>query len=120
MPKPPSRLDIVSLLVLAGAKASIVQVCSKAKDYLEMDALIQIDGVGLPIALAAAQKMHGPSFNPEITLKALSYFDDEDLRTLQLDVKVRLANAVTNVDLDNLPSVDDFDLPAGRDRGLEP
>ena len=45
------------------------------------------------------------TFSPEITLKALSYFDDGDLRELPEDLKSRLVTAVREVDLDNLPSL---------------
>ncbi|MGA7537670.1 MAG: nucleotidyl transferase AbiEii/AbiGii toxin family protein [Steroidobacteraceae bacterium] len=101
-------LKIASLLDLAGTKASVLQVRAEAKDYVDMDALIQIGGVGLPFALAAGQKLYGPSFNPEITLKALSYFEDGNLRDLPTDMKFRLADAVRKVDLDHIPSLDDF------------
>ncbi len=111
-------LKIASLLDLAGTKASVLQVRAEAKDYIDMDALIRIGGVGLPFALTAAEKLYGSSFNPEITLKALSYFDDGNLRELPTDMKFRLAEAVSKVDLDHLPSLDDFNLPTDRDRGL--
>lgn len=111
-------LQIASLLDLAGTKASVLQVRAEAKDYIDMDALMQIGGVGLPFALAAAEKLYGPSFNPEITLKALSYFDDGDLRELPTEMKYRFANAIRKVDLDHLPSVDDFELHTARDRGV--
>jgi hypothetical protein len=113
-----NRLKVASLLDLAGTKASVLQVRAEAKDYIDMDALIRTGGVGLPFALAAAEKLYGPSFNPEITLKALSYFEDGNLRELPTDMKFRLADAVSKVDLDHLPSVDDFKVHAGRDRGL--
>lgn len=111
-------LKIASLLDLAGTKASVVQVRGEAKDYIDMDALIRIGEVSLQFALAAAVKLYGPSFNPEITLKALSYFDDGDLRELPRDLKFRLVAAVDKVDLDRLPSLDDFELRGARDRGL--
>lgn len=112
-------LKIASLLDLAGTKASVLQVRAEAKDYIDMDALIRMGGVGLPFALAAAEKLYGSSFNPEITLKALSYFEDGNLRELPTDMKFRLADAVSKVDLDHLPKVDDFKLRAGRDHGLD-
>lgn len=113
-----NRLKVASLLDLAGTKASVLQVRAEARDYIDMDALIRIGGVGLPFALAAAEKLYGPSFNPEITLKALSYFEDGNLHRLPTDMKFRLADAVNKVDLDHLPSVDDFKPRVGRDRGL--
>ncbi len=112
-------LKIASLLDLAGTKASVLQVRGEAKDYIDMDALIRSGGISLPFALAAAGKLYGPSFNPEITLKALSYFDDGNLRELPSDMKFRLAAAVKKVDLDHLPSVDDFKLRRDRDRGQD-
>ena len=114
-----NRLKVASLLDLAGTKASVLQVRAEAKDYVDMDALIHIGGVSLPFALAAAERLYGASFNPQITLKALSYFDDGNLRELPRDVKFRLADAVNKVNLDLLPNVDDFTLGAGRDRGLD-
>lgn len=111
-------LKIASLLDLAGTKASVLQVRAEAKDYIDMDALIRIGGIGLPVALAAAKKLYGASFNPEITLKALSYFDDGNLRELPTDMKFRLAEAVTKVDVDHLPNVQDFKPRTARDRGL--
>jgi hypothetical protein len=111
-------LKIASLLDLAGTKASVLQVRAEAKDYIDMDALIQIGGVGLRFALAAAEKLYGPSFNPEITLKALSYFEDGNLRELPTEMKFRLATAVRGVDLDKLPSLEDFKLHGDRDQGL--
>lgn len=112
-------LRIASLLDLAGTKASVVQVRGEAKDYIDMDALIRIGGINLSTALAAAEKLYGSSFNPEITLKALSYFDDGDLRELPADLKSRLAAAVDKVDLDHLPSLSDCAPGRVRDRGLE-
>jgi Nucleotidyl transferase AbiEii toxin, Type IV TA system len=99
-------LKVASLLDLAGTKASVLQVRAEARDYIDMDALIQVGKVSLPFALAAAERLYGAAFNPEITLKALSYFDDGNLRELPGDVKFRLLDAVREVDLDHLPDVD--------------
>jgi hypothetical protein len=111
-------LKVASLIDLAGTKASVLQIRAEAKDYIDMDALIRVGGVSLPFALAAAERLYGTSFNPEITLKALSYFDDGNLRELSADVKFRLVGAVREVDLDHLPNVDNFTLSEHRDEGL--
>jgi hypothetical protein len=105
-------LQIASLIDLAGTKASVVQMRAEAKDYRDIDALMTLGKVGLPTALAAAQKLYGPSFNPEITLKALSYFDDGDLRALPEELKNRLAAAARDVDLEHLPDIDHV-IPRG-------
>lgn len=98
-------LKVASLLDLAGTKALVVQVRAAAQDYIDMDALMRLGGVGLPTALAAGRKLYGRSFNPEITLKALSYFDDGNLREVPLEVRARLAQAVKEVDLGHLPAL---------------
>lgn len=111
-------LKIASLLDLAGTEASVLQVRAAARDYIDMDALLHVGGVSLPFALSAAKELYGASFNPEITLKALSYFEDGDLRKLPWEMKGRLASAVSRVDLDRLPSLEDFELRPGRDHEL--
>jgi Nucleotidyl transferase AbiEii toxin, Type IV TA system len=107
-------LRIASLLDLAGTKASVVQVRGEAKDYLDIDAIIAA-GIGLPRALAAAKTIYGSSFNPQITLKALSYFQDGNLERLPDDVKSRLATAARHVDLDQLPEISIQRAPPGHE-----
>jgi len=90
-----------------------------AEDASDGDALLQLGRIGLPAALAAAQKLYGPTFNPQITLKALSFFDDGDLRQLPDDMKLRLVTAARNVDLDRLPSLDNPARKIDQDHGHE-
>jgi hypothetical protein len=106
-------------LDLAGTKASVVQVRAEAKDYIDMDALISAGKVDLPLALSAAQRLYGSTFNPQITLKALSFCDDGDLRLLPEDMKLRLATAAREVDLDHLFDIDKFSRQIDQDRGHE-
>jgi hypothetical protein len=93
-------LGVASLLDLAGTKAAVVQKRAELKDYLDMDALLQT-GTDLPTILAAGGVVYGRSFNPLITLKALSYFDD--LPKLSDVEKKRLGSAVLSVDVTHLP-----------------
>jgi hypothetical protein len=95
-------LYVASLLDLAGTKVAVVQKRAEAKDYLDIDALIQ-HGVDLPRALAAGRIVYGRSFNPMISLKALSFF--EDLPTLPAEVRQRLSAAVEAVDPTRLPVI---------------
>jgi len=111
-------IHIASLLDLAGTKASVVQVRAEAKDYVDIDALITQGGISLSSALSAAQALYGASFNPQITLKSLSYFDDGDLRLLPDSMKQRLVLAAREVDLDNLPDIGKLVRQMGRERGL--
>jgi len=112
-------LAVASLLDLAGTKASVVQMRAEAKDYIDIDALITQGKVDLPLALSAAQAIYGLTFNAQITLKALSYFDDGNLRQLSDDTKLRLVTAARHVDLDHLPSLEDSNRNIDRNRGPE-
>jgi hypothetical protein len=107
---PGNGLQVASLLDLAGTKASVVQMRAEAKDYIDIDALLTDGRIDLPTALAAARAIYGTQFNPQSTLKALSYFDDGNLRRLPPPVKDRLAKAAREVDLDHLPVI----APSGR------
>lgn len=99
-------LKVASLLDLAGTKASVVQMRAEAKDYLDIDALLTDGRIDLPTALAAGRAIYGAQFNPQSTLKALSYFEDGNLCRLPQTVKDRLAKAASAVDLDRLPESD--------------
>ena len=100
-----NELRIASLLDLAGLKAAVVQRRAEAKDYVDLDAIIRQGKIDLPTALAAGKLIHGPSFNPELTLKSLCFFGDGNLPTLDRTVQDRLATAVKAVDLDRLPTL---------------
>ncbi len=99
-----NKLKLASLIDLAGMKASVVQRRASWKDYVDIDALIT-SGIDLAHGLAAAKIIYGDIFNPQITLKALSHFDEDDLQELPNDLKARLQNAVLSVDLNNLPQL---------------
>jgi hypothetical protein len=107
------------LIDLAGTKVSVLQMRAEAKDYIDIDALLRLGNIGLPTALAAAERLYGTSFNPEITLKALSYFDDGDLRTLPEETKTRLVVAARDVDLEHLPEIDRAAISRDLDHGYE-
>ncbi len=115
-----NRLQIASLLDLAGTKASVVQMRAEAKDYIDIDALLTNGRIDLPAALAAARAIYGTQFNPQITLKALTYFEDGSLPRLPQDMKDRLARAVSAVDLDRLPVVTASGSASNSDRGPMP
>lgn len=112
---PDNGLKIASLLDLAGTKASVIQLRAEPKDYIDMDALMRLGNTSLPMALACAKKIYGAAFNPEITLKALSYFEDEGVKELAEDLKLRLSTAAREVDLEQLPSLEIYDRDLGED-----
>lgn len=98
-------LRIASLLDLAGAKARVVQMRAEAKDYADIDAMLVDGRIDLPTALASARALYGPLFNPQITLKALTYFAEGNLQSLPREARDRLVHAVQSVDLDRLPAI---------------
>ena len=55
--------------------------------------------------LAAARAVYGASFNPMVSLKALTYFGDGDLRRLTPTMQERLIRAVRGVDTQRLPTL---------------
>jgi hypothetical protein len=55
----------------------------------------------LPTILAAGRVVYGRKFNPLITVKTLSFFDD--VPALSIDVRAHLVRAVESVNITNLP-----------------
>jgi hypothetical protein len=96
--KPP--LYLAALLDIAGTKDAVVQKRAEVKDYVDIDALIST-GLELLTLLAAGSVVYGAQFNPLITLKALSYF--QDVPDLEPSIRQRLQRAVAQVDLRRLP-----------------
>jgi hypothetical protein len=100
-----NQLQIASLLDIAGTKAAVVQKRAESKDYIDIDALLAKSTLTLGHALAAGKAIYGDSFNPEVTLKALCYFGDEELTSLDDSIRHRLVKHVQAVNLDNLPDI---------------
>ena len=103
-------LHVASLLDIAGTKMAVVQKRAELKDYLDVDAML-LHGVDLATALAAGRVVYGRSFNPLITLKALSFF--EDVPSLSSEVRERLCAAVQAVDIARLPALTAY-APRGK------
>ena len=95
---------VASLLDLAATKVKVVQDRAEAKDYVDLSRLLE-EGVDLARALGAALAAYGSSFNPLLSLKALSYFADGDLSSLSDAVRSRLSEAVRKVDPNRLPAI---------------
>ncbi len=101
---------VASLLDLAATKVKVVQDRAEAKDYIDLGRLLE-EGVDLARVLGAARAVYGSSFNPLLSLKALSYFADGDLRHLSDAIRSRLLEAVRKVDPNQLPEMQP--LPGG-------
>jgi hypothetical protein len=109
---PDNQLQVASLLDLAGTKVSVVQKRSELKDYLDVAAILADGRITLPMALSAGKAIYGSQFNPLISLKALSYFDDGNLHDLPAQSRALIDEAVRRVDLQRLPSVLPTNQPA--------
>ena len=105
-------LSVASLLDIAGSKAAVIQKRAEAGDYIDIDALMR-NGVDLPTVLAAGRAVYGGQFNPLVTLKALTYFDD--VPELPREVRARLSAAVRAVDVTDLPELQPLRRPALQD-----
>jgi hypothetical protein len=93
---------VASLRDLLATKLNTVYQRAESKDYLDIDAALRA-GISLAIGLGCARAIYRNSFNPMLPLKALTYFEDGDLRTLPPETRRRLAEAVAA--LAAIPSV---------------
>lgn len=107
-------LQIASLLDLAGTKAAVIQKRAEVKDYLDIAAILQ-HGIDLATILAAGGVVYGRQFNPLITLKALTFFDD--VPALSMEKRALLDRAVKTVNVAKLPVLTPY---AKRDNGMKP
>ena len=112
-----NKLQIASMLDLAGTKIAVVQKRAEAKDYIDIDAILQHGEIDLPLALSAAKRIYGNQFNPELSLKSLSYFGDGNLNMVPGEVQLRLIDAIREVDLDQLPGIPSIDSKSGLENG---
>src|SRR5690606_348776 len=86
-----------------GTKVAVVQKRAEAKDYIDTDAIIEHARIDLSTALAAAKIIYGSQFNPELSLKALTFFGDGNLPSVPPNIQARLIAAVKGVARDNPP-----------------
>jgi Nucleotidyl transferase AbiEii toxin, Type IV TA system len=99
------RISVASLLDLGGTKAAVVTQRAELKDYLDIHALLTQAKLPLADMLAAAAAIYGEQFNPLVSLKAISYHDDETLAELPMAVRSDLVMAVKSVKLDSLTTI---------------
>lgn len=98
-----NQIQIASLLDLTASKLKVIQDRAEYKDYFDLFTLLKIET--LDRGLSAAQAIYGPSFNPLLSLKALTFFDDGDLKSLSDETKSFLTHQVHQINLKNLPSL---------------
>lgn len=79
-------VSVASPLDLLATKLKVIMQRAEAKDYLDISQLLRA-GASLIEGLGAARTMYGPAFAPAECLRALTFFDDGDLATV--DEKAR-------------------------------
>jgi len=99
---PDNGVRVASLLDVAGCKAGVVQQRAQAKDYLDVAAILRA-GVNLSTVLAAGRAVYGVQFDPAITLRALTSFEEGDLKQVDPIARQELLAAVFMVKLQQLP-----------------
>ena len=92
---------VASLLDLAATKLKVVQDRAEARDYLDLARIIE-ENVSLSEMIQAAMGAYGSAFNPMISLRALTFFQDGDLPDLDPEIQTSLREAVSGIDLEAL------------------
>jgi hypothetical protein len=98
------RIQIASLIDLAGMKAAVVTQRAEIKDYLDIHALLTRTNISLSAMLGAANIIYGSEFMPLLSLKAISYHADPSLAELPQHVRRDLVEAVRATDPTRLPT----------------
>jgi len=98
---PGSRVQVASLIDLAGMKMRVIQVRGSWKDYVDIHALIS-HGIGIPTALAAARAIDA-RFQPETSIRALQFYGDGSLGRVPLAIQQDLTQWARAVDPAELP-----------------
>ena len=92
-----------SFFELFGMKCATISQRAEKKNYLDIHAIITRTSFDLDDGLAAAQAIYGKQYNPAITLKSLSYFEDGNVAELSKEVQDDLLHAIGNVHMENIP-----------------
>lgn len=98
---PDNGVRVASLIDIGATKLATIQQRAQARDYEDVLALIDA-GVSLTQMLAAADAVHGTTFNGALSLKALAFFADGDLPTLNAATQSRLRTLASHVDLQQI------------------
>ncbi len=107
-----SRVQVASLVDLAGMKMRVIQVRGNWKDYVDVHALAS-HGIDIPTALAAARAIDS-RFEPAMSVRALQFYGDGTLSRVPVGIQKDLTRWAQSVDLAKLPM-----LPSRRGLALE-
>jgi hypothetical protein len=97
-------LLVASLNDLMATKLKVLHDRVEAKDYIDIAAMIRHD-VSLPGGLAGGRALYGPTFDPMIALRAVTWFADGDLETALSDEDKTLLRTTAATVGSTLPTV---------------
>lgn len=89
-------LQVAAVDDLMATKVKVILQRVEAKDYRDVAAMLN-HGVALDRGLSIARAMYGNQFQPAESLKALTYFQGGDLKTLTIQEKRTLIEAARAV-----------------------
>ncbi|MGD0966632.1 MAG: nucleotidyl transferase AbiEii/AbiGii toxin family protein [Candidatus Acidiferrales bacterium] len=97
-----SRVQVASLVDLAGMKMRVIQVRANWKDYVDIHTLVS-HGIDVPTGLAAAKAIDR-SFDPATSIRALQFFGDGTLNRVPVPMQTDLTGWAKAVNLSKLPT----------------
>lgn len=98
-----SKLQVASLIDLAGMKMRVIQARGSWKDYVDIHTLAA-NGIDLATGLAAAKAIDR-NFDPVISVRALQFFGDGTLQRVPAGMQKDLTRWAQAVDLTILPDL---------------
>jgi hypothetical protein len=98
-----SRIQIASLVDLAGMKMRVIQVRGNWKDYVDIHALVS-HGIDIPTALAAGRAIDS-RFEPETSIRALQFYGDGTLSRVPLGMQKDLTRWAQALELAKVPTL---------------
>ena len=96
-----SRVQVASLVDLAGMKMRVIQVRGSWKDYIDIHTLVT-HGIDVPTGLAAAKTIDR-SFDPTTSVRALQFYGDGTLNRVPAAIQKDLTRWAQTVNLSKLP-----------------
>jgi|SRR5215472_9598874 len=99
-----SRVQVASLVDLAGMKMRVIQVRGSWKDYVDIHTLVS-HGIDVPTGLAAAKAIDR-NFDPVTSIRALQFYGDGTLHRVPAAIQRGLTRSAQAVDLTRLPALD--------------
>ena len=97
------NIAVASLADLSATKIKVIQDRAEIKDYIDIAELLKY--FSLEQMLANAMAVFGIEFNPLLSLKALTFYQDGNLPQLNEKIKQLLLKAANQVNLSKLPTI---------------